>query len=151
MSENSGRAGQRLAAASPAGLSPVSFGLGPRLFSEYRENVQGVRKLIAHFSSPFDNETKRAWVMVYLPIYPPPNRTHSLIRSGMPFIRLYSVSALMLSHARWRFLITACSVVAGSIMSSSLCMIARKFSRSGLLSSHTPLSQKPGRLSQHHR
>ena len=68
--------------------------------------------------------TKLNAVMVYLPIYPPPNRTHSLIRSCMPHIRLYSVSALMLSHARWRFLISACSVITGSIMSSSLCTIA---------------------------
>ena len=80
--------------------------------------------MIAHSSSPLYKERNHAWVMVYLQIYPPPNRTHSLIRSGMPHIRLYSVSALMLSHARWRFLISACSVIAGSIMSSSLCTIA---------------------------
>ena len=96
-------------------------------------SVQGVRKLIAYLLNPFDKETRDAPVMVYIPICPLTSRTITLVRSGMAHIKLSDISALMLRHAIWRFLMSAASEAAGSIIQLVLAQTFSMGDRSKLL------------------
>jgi len=81
--------------------------------------IQGVPKLIDCCSKSFNIEPNNPATMANLPMHLLLSQTQSLMPSGIPHIRLSSVSALMRRQAFCRLLTSVCSEVAGSILSSS--------------------------------
>ena len=90
---------------------------------------------------------------VYLQMYPPFSLMQASIRSGMPDIRLSSVSELIFDQAARTFLARVPSDVAGAILLISSWTIAHRFSigdRSGLFPGHSSFSQNAGKCDRHH-
>ena len=79
--------------------------------------------------------------------------THALMRYGIPYIALSSISAEKQHQTDREFSMRVAFDVAVFILSALSRTIAQRFTmgdRSGLLPDLTPFAQKPGSLSWHH-